>query len=155
MAEDGEKMAVEFVRHIRAHLKAGEVVVCKICDKSIFEIWGEKEECPHNHTQGEQNGTWCTDCGKVLVDRTGTVGEHMKWDTYQKFMELLEDVWNTDYGAYSVENGMIGIHTGGWSENEEVLPRLRDTFYWFIAWQRLERGGHYYLKVIDFEKKEE
>lgn len=125
MEEDVE-MAVEFVRHINAHLKVGEVVVCKICGKSIFEIWGEKGEA---------------------------VEDYLKVDTYQKFMELLEDVWNTDYGVYRVEDDAIEIHTGGWSENEEVLPQLKDTFYWGLAWQRSDRGGHYYLKVIDFENR--
>lgn len=32
-----------FVEHIQEHLNDGEEVVCKICDKTLEEIWEEKE----------------------------------------------------------------------------------------------------------------
>ena len=87
------------------------------------------------------------------------VEEYLKVDTYEKFMAMLEEAWDTDYGAYRVtpcqDHTELEIHTGGWSENEEVLPQLKNTFYWGLAWLRSERGGHYYLKVISFEKEEE
>jgi len=30
-----------FVEHIQAHLKEGQVVICKICGKSVDEIWND------------------------------------------------------------------------------------------------------------------
>jgi hypothetical protein len=47
--EDDPSKALAFVRHIEEHFKhhpfkGSEVVMCKICDKTIDEIWEETEE---------------------------------------------------------------------------------------------------------------
>lgn len=45
---EGSK-AEQFVRHIEAHLTEGQVVVCKICDKTIDEIYSPNE--PEKETE--------------------------------------------------------------------------------------------------------
>ncbi len=37
--------AVQFVEHIQNHLDKDQEVKCKICDKTIDEIWEEEDEC--------------------------------------------------------------------------------------------------------------
>jgi hypothetical protein len=50
--------AEQFVRHIEAHLTEGQVVVCKICDKTIDEIY----DCQNQ----EQPEAKCRNCGKLF-----------------------------------------------------------------------------------------
>ena len=89
---------------------------------------------------------------------------NFKVDTYEKFTDLLFEIWNLDYGSVAigddkdfpdVKEGIIAIHTGGWSENEEALPKLQRTFYWFNNWLRSDRGGHYYLTIGQREHREQ
>lgn len=68
-------------------------------------------------------------------------------DTFEKFKALLEQVWNTHYGHIQITRKYIHISTGGWSENEEALPLIRRTAYWFTCWVREQRGGHYTLEI--------
>lgn len=60
---------------------------------------------------------------------------------------IIEKYWNDDYGTFNIE-GKAGIQTlelttGGWSENEEIVDQLSDTFFWFLWWQESHRGGYY------------
>lgn len=41
-AQVGRLAEVKFVRHIESHLKGDQVVMCKICGKTIFEIMEAK-----------------------------------------------------------------------------------------------------------------
>lgn len=38
----GESKGNVFVRHIKNHLEKGQVVICKICGKTVDEIYAEE-----------------------------------------------------------------------------------------------------------------
>lgn len=65
------------------------------------------------------------------------------------FLELLEDVWNTDYGKFELTGKKVKILkliTGGWSGNEDILsaiPKMFDMMYW----QKSIRGGLHIFKI--------
>lgn len=73
-------------------------------------------------------------------------------------VEFLQSIWEFD--PPTVENGTddlfegkkvkkIGIHSWGWSGNEDIIECLKNSrsMFWFFFWQRSERGGHYYFSV--------
>jgi len=75
-------------------------------------------------------------------------------DKVMSFVEFLCDIWHQDFGSMKLhkekdEQGYqtLEIHTGGWSENEEILMFLEQTMFWGMFWYKSERGGHYWLKV--------
>lgn len=41
----------------------------------------------------------------------------------------------------------LQLHTGGWSGNEDIISKLEQTFFWFMYWDKSERGGHYYFEI--------
>jgi len=69
------------------------------------------------------------------------------------FVEFIMDIWDSHYGKIKLhekdEDGYrtLEIHTGGWSENEEIIMFLEQTMFWGMFWWKSERGGHYWLKV--------
>ena len=70
-------------------------------------------------------------------------------------IEIIEKYWNRDYGTYEVCKEKSGtetleLTTGGWSENEEIIDLIADTWFWFLWWQESKRGGYY--KFIYKEK---
>lgn len=74
---------------------------------------------------------------------------------------LIEKHWNQTYGTFDIEgNGnqqILELTTGGWSDNEEIIDQLADTWFWFLWWQESKRGGYYkfiYTEVITYESYE-
>ncbi len=75
---------------------------------------------------------------------------------FYKGVGIIEKYWNDNYGTFDIEGkyGIIKLEliTGGWSENEEIIEKLRNTMFWFLWWQESKRGGYYkfiYKEVID------
>lgn len=75
-------------------------------------------------------------------------------------LDIIKKYWNCDYGSLEVckekENGNITLEltTGGWSENEEFINELSETWFWFLWWQESKRGGYYkfvYSEEIQYE----
>lgn len=68
---------------------------------------------------------------------------------FDPLLEHLKAIWwhSGVLISWNSETGNLELHTGGWSGNEDIMVVLRETFFWAYAWQRIERGGHYYLEV--------
>jgi len=68
-------------------------------------------------------------------------------------IDIIKRQWNTDYGTIDIwENQktietIIELTTGGYSENEELIDELSDTFFWFLYWEESKRGGYYKLRI--------
>lgn len=59
--------------------------------------------------------------------------------------KLLRDMWAwPDYVKYDGET--LEVSTGGWSEHEYAISKLKKTFFWHTTWEKSERGGHYTFK---------
>ena len=67
---------------------------------------------------------------------------------------LFKELYNTFYGSIDEEDNLISIHTGGWSENEELIEEFQKTFWWFRFHKITATGGHYYFNT-DFHGKKE
>ena len=58
-----------FVKHILTHLKVGDEVICKICNKTVAEIaMAHSNDCPAcNRWRNEFDGAnYCANCWKKL-----------------------------------------------------------------------------------------
>ena len=75
----------------------------------------------------------------------------------RKLIEHIEKLWWTPKWGFSLKNGRdhlfrkkclkLELHTGGWSGNEGIIAALQKTHFWFLYWQRSDRGGHYYFEI--------
>jgi hypothetical protein len=75
------------------------------------------------------------------------------WDALADPMGLvshLQNIWAwEDYIRVRGKRVIhLEIHTGGWSEHEEVIGNLMENnTFWPIYWQMSKRGGHYYFEI--------
>lgn len=68
--------------------------------------------------------------------------------------ELFQNLYNLTYGTININENLVSIHTGGWSENELIISEFKKTFWWTTAfWGRIT-GGHYYFNTDRNAKKE-
>lgn len=68
---------------------------------------------------------------------------------------LLDAFRNTGYGSGKIDidnegHPRLTLHTGGWSENEEIISAIMDGHYchtvnlfWAMYWYQSTSGGHY------------
>lgn len=67
---------------------------------------------------------------------------------------LFKDLYNTDYGTIEENANLISIHTGGWSDNEQLISEFMETGWWFKYHCITARGGHYYFNTEPHAEKE-
>lgn len=56
-------------------------------------------------------------------------------------------MYDTNYGSIEEDENLISIHTGGWSDNEELIREFKETGWWFKNHEITARGGHYYFNT--------
>lgn len=54
---------------------------------------------------------------------------------------LFKTLYDTDYGSIEENDNLISIHTGGWSENEEIIREFEETAWWFMYHKITARGA--------------
>ena len=81
-------------------------------------------------------------------------GDAMEMELVDESFELFKSLYNKFYGLIDEDENLISIHTGGWSENEELIREFEMTVWWFKYHQITTRGGHYYFNR-DLEGKKE
>lgn len=59
--------------------------------------------------------------------------------------QYFKDLYDSHYGTIREDDNLISIHTGGWSENEELIEEFRGTAWWFKYHKITKVGGHYYF----------
>ena len=70
------------------------------------------------------------------------------------FLELLEELWNTDYGNFELTGKKVKklkLVTGGWSGNEDVVRGMPFMFN-DLYWQQSIRGGVHIYKIKEIKK---
>lgn len=57
---------------------------------------------------------------------------------------MLSRFVGTGFGSgRMLDNGMLELHTGGWSECERLIDEAMYSLWWFRWWYQSMRGGHY------------
>ena len=67
---------------------------------------------------------------------------------------LFKELYNTDYGSIKEDENLISIHTGGWSENEDLIYEFKQTGWWFKHHKITAVGGHYFFNTDVHASKE-
>ena len=71
-------------------------------------------------------------------------------ETIDDYITLIQETWNTQYGKVVYDNGVLELHTGGWSENEEIISSLMmNKLFWLKYFSTEVRGGHYWFLIKD------
>ena len=66
----------------------------------------------------------------------------------EALVNLILDLWDTNYGIATYEDGILRLVTGGWSENEEIIQTLKQNFYFMSKhWVGEIRGGAYWFEI--------
>jgi len=67
---------------------------------------------------------------------------------------LFKSLYNTTYGSIEEDDNLISIHSGGWSDNEELIYEFMQTGWWFKNHKITAIGGHYYFNTDFYADKE-
>ena len=74
-------------------------------------------------------------------------GQYFGKGNHEELIEYIKSIWNYDSIYY--EDGLLEIHTVGWSGNEEIIEELRKTDLWLMKFRASQTGGHYYFRLED------
>ena len=92
------------------------------------------------------------------TEETLTAIELWPFNDTKGLWRLVQDTWwMPDWGFGPVIKGsngeaLLGISTGGWSGNEDIIVALRDNhIFWMFYWESSHRGGHYEFRVKEDE----
>lgn len=74
------------------------------------------------------------------------LGQYYKNENMDDLIEYIQSIWYYD-DAIVYEDGLLEIHTLGWSGNEEIIHVLKDTMLWAFRHRATQTGGHYYFRI--------
>lgn len=80
------------------------------------------------------------------TDETKT-GIYFGQGKFDELIEYVSSIWT--YDSINYEDGLLEIHTVGWSGNEEIIEELRKTDLWILKFSCHQAGGHYFFKLED------
>ncbi len=64
-----------------------------------------------------------------------------------KAFELFLGYYDVSYGSVSVDDNLMEIHTGGWSDNEYLISKFKESWWWSQNIVCSMSGGHYYFDM--------
>ena len=76
----------------------------------------------------------------------GRVGQYFGEGKYEELIEYIKSIWAYN-DAIVYEDGLLEIHTYGWSGNEDIIEELKHTNLWLMRHRATQTGGHYYFKI--------
>lgn len=79
-------------------------------------------------------------------DKETNTGKYFVEGMYEELIEYVRSIW-TYNDAINYEDGLLEIHTFGWSGNEEIIEELKKTNLWLMKHRTTQTGGHYYFKI--------
>jgi hypothetical protein len=79
-------------------------------------------------------------------------GQYFGKGMYDELIEYLRNIWVYEDDAIGYEDGLLDLHTYGWSGNEDIVGVLKDTDLWTIKFRCEQTGGHYYFQIEEFTK---
>ena len=74
-----------------------------------------------------------------------TLGHPRAFELANEAFEFFKANFVHHYGSIEEEDGRVQIHTGGWSENEYLVEKLKKTAWWMMYFTAMRTGGHYYF----------
>lgn len=84
--------------------------------------------------------------GLIFIDGKFITGPCYDHTDYDDLIEYLQSIWYYHDGVV-YQDGLLELHTMGWSGNEEVIRELEKTILWSLRLRATESGGHYYFRI--------
>jgi hypothetical protein len=82
----------------------------------------------------------------ILIEDEGKYKFGHLYMDYRGLIDYIKSIWTYD-DAIREEDGLLEIHTLGWSGNEDIIYELKKTALWSHRLRATESGGHYYFKL--------
>lgn len=101
----------------------------------------------------EEGLNYIKNWGFGLIDGEFLLGSRYMDQEFDTLIEYLKLIWYYN-DAIVYEDGLLEIHTLGWSGNEEIIQVLRNTTLWMFKHKATQTGGHYYFR-IDRDSKQD
>lgn len=73
----------------------------------------------------------------------------------RRVIEILQRIWWIPEWGVEYKDGILKLHTGGWSDNEYIIRILCNTLFWAMYWEESRRGGHYKFDLTRVKDREE
>ena len=58
-------------------------------------------------------------------------------------VDYLKNIWWYPERQIRTGPAWVELSTAGWSGNEDIIEALKKNGFWFLYWEKSERGGHY------------
>jgi hypothetical protein len=68
--------------------------------------------------------------------------------------ELFKSLFDNIFGSIVENDNLISIHSGGWSDNEDLINEFKETAWWWRYHNITATGGHYYFNTDHSSDKE-
>lgn len=91
--------------------------------------------------QFEKYSLYVKENGKIVDVNRGV------FNNCDEAFELFQSLYDTHYGSININENLVDIHTGGWSDNEALISDFKETFWWNRYHKITLSGGHYYFQL--------
>jgi len=68
--------------------------------------------------------------------------------------ELFKSLFDNSFGSIEENDNLVSIHSGGWSDNEDLINEFKETAWWWRYHNITANGGHYYFNTDQSADKE-
>lgn len=85
----------------------------------------------------------------ILVPDTDTLLK-----TKEESFELFKNYFNEGYGSIDIDENLIQISSGGWSDNQYLISCFEKTLWWQSNFFAKIAGGHYFFNTDRHAEKE-
>jgi len=76
-----------------------------------------------------------------------------KFGSVDETFLLFKELFNHNYGSIEEDENLISIHSGGWSDNEDLIEEFQHTAWWFRFHKITAVGGHYFFDTDIYAHK--
>jgi len=97
---------------------------------------------------------YCIDYFSKVDEETSKKQIEFVFANKDKSFQLFQSMYNEEYGTIHIDENLVSIHTGGWSDNEEIISHFKKTFWWTSNLRATHVGGHYYFDTDRNGQKE-
>lgn len=86
---------------------------------------------------------------ELYIKKNGRIVDVNKsaFELCDESFELFQSLYDNNYGSIEINDNLISVHSGGWSDNEDLINCFRESFWWTRFHKASFTGGHYYFQL--------
>ena len=75
------------------------------------------------------------------------------FEKHHLLIDVLSNLWRwPNYIRFDINEGILSVSTGGFSDHERIIEALEKTKFWTAYWLSSKRGGHYEFDISSMKK---